>query len=62
MASPDDPITEEERRKAWAKLNAELDKGLADIEAGRVHTSEEVWSAVDTHIREVQARKAKNRA
>ncbi|HEY1632684.1 MAG TPA: hypothetical protein VGF56_15315 [Rhizomicrobium sp.] len=60
MADP--KYSPEEIQKARAKLDAELEKGLADIRAGRVHTSEEVWEAVYKHMREVQARKAKQGA
>jgi predicted transcriptional regulator len=51
--------TKDEIEKAWARLNAELAKGIADAEAGRVHTSDEVWAEVHRRMREVQARKAK---
>ena len=52
----------EEREKALRQLDAALDKGIADVEAGRVHSSEEVFSEVRKRIREIAARQVKKRA
>ena len=52
----------EEREKAFEKLDAELEVGLADIRAGRVHTSEEVWPEVRKRMRDAIARQAKKSA
>ena len=52
----------EERERALAHLSAELDKGLADIEAGRVHSSEDVFAEVRKRVRAVTARQIKKRA
>ena len=60
MATRD--ISEEQRKRLLAELDAKLDQGLADVKAGRVHTSEDVWAAVRQKVRDVRARKAKKRA
>jgi antitoxin ParD1/3/4 len=52
----------EEREKALAQLDAALAKGIADIKAGRVYSSEEVRAEVHKRMREVAARQAKKRA
>jgi len=36
----------QEREAALRRLEADLDEGLADIEAGRVHEAEEVFSSL----------------
>jgi predicted transcriptional regulator len=55
-------ISEEQRKRLLAELDAKLDEGLADVKAGRVHTSEEVWDAVRQRIRDVRAKMAMKRA
>ncbi len=50
----------EEREKSLAELDRKLEEGLADIRAGRVYSSEEVFADVRKHMLEV--RKAKKRA
>ena len=62
MATRDDPISEEERKRLLAELDAALERGVADIKAGRVHSSEEVWAEVHQRMREARARKAKKPA
>jgi antitoxin ParD1/3/4 len=52
----------EEREKALVQLDAALAKGIADIKAGRVYSSEEVRAEVHKRMREVAARQAKKRA
>jgi antitoxin ParD1/3/4 len=52
----------EEREKALVRLDAALAKGIADVEAGRVHSSEEVRAEVHKRMREIAARHAKKRA
>lgn len=52
----------EEREKRLAELNAALDRGIADAEAGRVHTSEEVFAEVRRRILDVAAQRVKKRA
>jgi len=51
--------TPEEIEAAWAKLNAELEKGLADIRAGRVHDADEVFDRLEEHLRSLPAKKRK---
>ncbi|HWD48718.1 MAG TPA: type II toxin-antitoxin system ParD family antitoxin [Rhizomicrobium sp.] len=52
----------DEREKRLEKLNAALDKGIADAEAGRLHTAEEVFTQVRRRIRQVAVQQAKKRA
>lgn len=47
----------EEREKRLAELDAALDKGLADIEAGRIYTGEEVLADVKRRIRQTAEKK-----
>ena len=48
----------EEREKALARLIPELDKGIDDIEAGRIYTGEEVIAEVKRRIRAVAKKRA----
>ena len=50
------------REKALAKLDAAVARGIADVEAGRVHTSEEVFGELRRRIRRIAAQRAKKRA
>ena len=52
----------EERERALARLGAELDKGIDDIEAGRVYTGKEVFAEVRKRVRAITARQVKRRA
>jgi predicted transcriptional regulator len=51
--------TPEEIEAAWAKLNAELEKGMADIRAGRVSPAEEVFDRLEAHFRNLPPKKIK---
>ncbi|HEY1838293.1 MAG TPA: type II toxin-antitoxin system ParD family antitoxin [Rhizomicrobium sp.] len=48
----------EEREKALAELDAALDKGLADIKAGRIYTGEQVLAETKRRIREAAKKRA----
>jgi predicted transcriptional regulator len=48
---------ERERQKAW--LNAEIQKGLDDIKAGRTIPGEEVKKRMDAYIADWKAKRAK---
>ncbi|MGH6872101.1 MAG: type II toxin-antitoxin system ParD family antitoxin [Rhizomicrobium sp.] len=52
----------EEREKALMRLDAALARGIGDIKAGRVYSSQEVRAEVHKRMREVAARQAKKRA
>jgi len=52
----------EEREKALAHLDAALDRGLADAEAGRVYSPEEVFNEVRAKVRQVAQRQMKKSA
>jgi antitoxin ParD1/3/4 len=49
----------EEREKALTQLEAALAKGVADIKAGRVHSSEDVRAEVHKRMREARARRTR---
>lgn len=51
---PDAELTDRERA-IWAKFDAEIQKGLDDVEAGRVHDAEEVF---DNLLAELRAKAA----
>jgi len=40
----------QEREAQFKKLEAELEKGLADIRAGRVHSMDEVFDELEAHF------------
>ena len=46
---PDD--NQDEIDKAWPKLNAALEKGIADSKAGRVRPAEEVFARLEERYR-----------
>jgi antitoxin ParD1/3/4 len=48
----------EEREKRLAELDAALDRGLADIKAGRVHTGDEMMSYVKSRIHAAAKKRA----
>jgi antitoxin ParD1/3/4 len=52
----------EEREKRLVEFNAALDEGIADADAGRMHSGEEVFAQLRRHVREVAARQTKKRA
>ncbi len=52
----------EEREKALIRLDKALERGIADVKAGRVYSAEEVRAEVHKRMRETAARQAKKRA
>ncbi len=46
----DRPQLMEERERRLASLDRALERGLADIEAGRVHDLEDVFDALDAEL------------
>lgn len=52
----------EERERRLTALNAALARGVADADAGRLYTSDEVFAEVRQRVRAVAAQKAKRRA
>jgi len=45
----------QEREAQWARFEAEIQKGLDDVEAGRVRDAEEVFDELDAYIEELIA-------
>ena len=52
----------EEHEKRIAALDAALDRGIADADAGRLHSSEEVFAEVRKRVRQVVAQQSRKRA
>ncbi|MES2903889.1 MAG: hypothetical protein V4696_06870 [Pseudomonadota bacterium] len=54
---PDAELTDHERA-IWARFDAEIQKGLDDVEAGRLTDAEEVFDRLDAELSEIARRRA----
>lgn len=48
----------QEREAKWARFDAEIQKGIDDIEAGRTVPLDEAFERLDAHIEEIVRKKA----
>ncbi len=51
----------EEREKRLMELDRALERGLADVKAGRVYSADQVFAEVEKRIREVASRRRAKR-
>jgi predicted transcriptional regulator len=59
MAKRDDTISERDRKRLLAELDAGLERGMADSAAGRFSPAEEVLDRLEARYRNWPAKKAK---